>query len=398
MMKEPDKPQISTLVLGCLLVLFWSLQVTAQSELPVSGTAVSPQASLMESFARLEGTNPVYSVELGRLYGHESTAVFSAVILENDGEAVLQMSGIRLDLENGASKDRIYLPAGELSDYRQSAIRIEQQLEKQRVRALAPRSVQGTERCWQPHPAIRVLCISYVMEPHVEALLLGAFMGESFEFPATDLARLIELFSQGMKILAVSEQSAPANPIDLPEQDLELIIASSVEHFPELAASKGVKAAGYTRSYDNRSAWVIFTPYEFTEAMSHTLMVDCERTSSPKTPVDAWRCDRSRSRSYLSIPQQDKHVVISGDYNREEALSLITAARKAAGDSVFSEDLHWTVVIVIRKPSGSFIRLRNDQGEDARELAFTLMETRSGQGDMLLNWCTGDAACEGSSG
>ena len=64
----------------------------------------------MEAFAHGSAVHTVWSSEAGRLSeGDDTRAVFTALVLEDDGPLARKMRGVKVDLSSGGDHDEIYL-------------------------------------------------------------------------------------------------------------------------------------------------------------------------------------------------------------------------------------------------------------------------------------------------
>ena len=147
----------------------------------------------------------------------------------------------------------------------------------------------------------------------------------------------------------ISADEVPLRPaIALPAEDIALIVASAVEHFPELAMSPGIRTADYLDPDSGDSVAAIFWPYERVGDIAYSLLVECRTVGGGQA---GWICDQAEPRSYLSIAEQNAAVVIRGPIGREKAVALLEFAKLRLQDETFCIDMNQSEFLTVDPPT-----------------------------------------------
>lgn len=309
--------------------------------LPFHAGAAPNDRTPFEQFAEQRGTRIASAVEVGRMEDGTTRAVFVAIVLENPRHEPGRMRGLRIDLESEAAADRIYLEAGELVYLNEELGTMACGVARDRQEPLPDNQrVTGIAACRPSNSSPPSMCPSYYRNPDGEGFGVGT-RGAYFQFPG----RRPGAFRNGIAAAMVHfdlDDTVPApEPATLPDDVLGLLVAAAVESFPQLVSSPGIRAAGYSREDDKSSATLVFQPYSYAGELGRSMLVRCDASGVGNA---VWRCDRAQPRSYLTIPDQDREVVILGEMTEADAWMLITMARQTLANDIDHADVkHWRV-------------------------------------------------------
>ncbi|MCH8135424.1 MAG: hypothetical protein IIB77_05540 [Proteobacteria bacterium] len=309
-----------------------------------------PEASVFEKIAKQRGTKFISSEEVGRIDSSDARAIITALIIENSHYRPSRVRGIRIDLSNQTSSDQLYLEEGELVYLKHELDGLDCGVASMRSESGAPYRVRGIGRCRPSQSVPQAYCPGYYIGPDSEGLSLSTFSGGNFRFPSARPSVLADAIGRAMSKFGLDDSIPTPDPIELPADDLDQIVASAVQYFPELASSPGIKAAGYSDPDSKSSAWAIFWPYERLGDMAYSRLVDCDAIG---TGGGGWKCDRGRPRAYLTIPDQEFEVVITDELDRETAIALIDFARLRLQEEANYADLVDWKFTLIRVPDQS---------------------------------------------
>ncbi len=354
-----------------------------------------PDVTVFEKIAKQRSTKVILSEEVGRIDSADARATITALIIENSYFRPSRVRGIRIDLRNASSSDQLYLEEGELVYLKRDLDGLDCGVARMRSESGAPYRVRGIGRCRPSQSIPQAYCPGYYIGPDSEGLSLSTFSGGNFRFPSARPSVLADAIGQAMSEFGLDDSIPTPDPIELPADDLDQIVASAVQYFPELASSPGIKAAGYTDPDSKSSAWAIFWPYERLGEMAYARLVDCDAIG---TGGGGWKCDQGRSRAYLTVPDQDFEVVITDELDRDTAIALIDFARLRLREEPNYADLNEWKFTLIRVPdqaleaflvagsdvaygSISFVIKETPQDIDVRfELVRTLVNDRNACG------------------
>ena len=154
---------------------------------------------------------------------------------------------------------------------------------------------------------------------------------------------------------AADAQAPPGVDEPLPESERQQITLSLIQRYPELAASRGVKAA-VAPPPDARGdvvISVIYYPHAERRGVKEAFEALCHRTYPNKT----WTCDDVNIRRYLQLESQDWEVRIRGDISAEAATALINGSRRdlQAGATVGSRLPDTAILITPQDGGGYFV-------------------------------------------
>ena len=320
-------------------VVCGSISDTATAQ--VDSSAV-PEPTVFEKIAKQRGTKVISSEEVGRIESTDARAVITAVIMENSHYRPSRVRGIRIDLRNEISSDHIYVEESELVYLKHELDSMDCSVADMRNESGAAHRIRGIARCRPSQSVPQAYCPGYYIGPESEGLLLSTFSGGNFRFPSERPSSLADAIGRAMSEFGLDDKIPTPELIALPSDDLDQIVASAVHHFPELASSPGIKAANYANRESMNSAWAIFWPYERVGDFARSLSVDCEVIGAGEERN--WDCSRGRPRGYLTIPDQDREVVITGPAEREQVITLIRFAERHLQDEPNYADMDdWTV-------------------------------------------------------
>ncbi len=284
----------------------------------------APEPSQLEVWAGQPGSRITKSEEVGRIDSTDAQAVITAVVIERRYNTPSRVRGVRIDLRNASSTDRIYVEESELVYLKHELDSMDCGIAAMRNQSEPAYRVRGIARCRPSQSIPQAYCPGYYITPESEGLSLSTFGGHNFRFPSKRPSALADAIGRAMSAFGLDDEIPTPDPMELPADVLQQIVASAIQHFPLLASSPGMKAAGYTNPDSKSSAWAIFWPYERVGDMAYSRLVDCDAIG---TLGEGWNCDRSRPRGYLTIPDQESEVVITDELDRETAIALIEFAK-----------------------------------------------------------------------
>ena len=287
-------------------------------------TPAIPEPTLLETIAKQRSTTIILSEEVGRVESSESQAIITALILENSYYRPSRVRGIRIDLRNDSTSDHIFVEESELVHLKYELVGLDCGIARVRNQSGAVYRMNGVGRCRPSQTNPQAYCPGYYIAPESEGLALSTFNGGNFKFPSARPAALAGAIGRAMNEFGIDDELPASTENPLPSDDLDQIIASAIDHFPELASSPGLKYAAYNDPDNKRSATIIFWPYERVGDMAYSRLVECDAIG---TVGEGWNCDRSRPRYYLTVPGQEFEVVITNELDREMAIALIEFAK-----------------------------------------------------------------------
>ncbi|MCZ6503889.1 MAG: hypothetical protein O6945_15425 [Gammaproteobacteria bacterium] len=326
--------------------------LTLTSVLPGPATAqasAAPEPTELEVWALQQGSRVIWSEEVGRIESTDAQAVITAVVVEKSQNIPGRVRGVRVDLKNETSTDQIYVEEKELVYLKRDLTRMDCSIARMRNESGATYRVQGIERCRPSQPIPQAYCPGYYIGPEFEGLSLSTFAGHNYRFPSKRPSVMADAIGRAMSEFGIEDKIPTPERIQLPVEDLDKIVTSAVHHFPSLASSRGIKAAGYSLRDDQRFAWAVFWPYKRINDFAYSRSVYCELVG----PDGVWNCNRNKERGYLSLPGQDKEVVITGKLSRDSAVALIEFARPKLRYKVKDTDMDLWHVSSISPPDQS---------------------------------------------
>jgi len=311
------------------------------------GTLAVPEPTLLETIAKQRGTTIILSEEVGRVESSDSQAIVTALILENSHYRPSRVRGIRIDLRNESSTDHIFVEESELVHLKYELVGLDCGIARVRNQSGSAYRMNGVGRCRPSQTIPQAYCPGYYIAPDSEGLALSAFNGGNFSFPSARPAALAGAIGRAMSEFGIDDEEPAPMSYPLSPDDLDQIIASATHHFPELASSPGVKAAGYDGPDKKSSATVFFWPYERVGGMAYSRLVECEAIG---TVGEGWNCDGGRPRAYLTVPEQEFEVVVTDELDRETAFALIEFAKLRLMDEPNYADMEDWKFTLIRVP------------------------------------------------
>jgi hypothetical protein len=179
--------------------LYFSLLPRATWSQPI-GSEPSP----MEAFANRQGIRTAWSHELARWDYDGNHLVLTALVLEDSGQPVRKLRGVKIDLLSGSAHDQIYLdePATERT---RSAL-------EEIANAVSPRGSRGSRECtgakefWPlydwPWNKYHELNADFCRDGNTLALVLhGRGKQGSFSFPGKNPIDLAGILASAMQRL-----------------------------------------------------------------------------------------------------------------------------------------------------------------------------------------------------
>jgi hypothetical protein len=307
----------------------------------------APEPTQLEVWAGQSGSRITKSEEVGRIESADAQAVITAVVAERPHNAPSYVRGVRIDLRNASSTDQIYVDESKLVYLKHELDGMDCGVARMRNESGAIHRIHGIARCRPSQSVPQAYCPGYYIGPESEGLSVSTFSGGSFRFPSIRPSLLADAIGRAMSEFGLDDEIPTSDPIELPADDLDQIIASAIQHFPLLASSPGIKAAAYNSRDDKSSAWAIFWPYEHSGDMAYSRLVDCDAIG---TVGEGWKCDRSRPRGYLTIPDQEREIVITDELDHEKAIALIEFAKLGLQDEPNYADMDDWKFSLIRVP------------------------------------------------
>ena len=307
----------------------------------------APEPTQLEVWVGQPGSRFTKSEQVGRIDSTDAQAVITAVVVERPHNTPSRVRGIRIDLRNASSADRIYVDESELVYLKHQLDGMDCGVASMRNESGAAYRVRGIARCRPSQTIPQAYCPAYYITPESEGLSLSTFSGHNFKFPAQRPSTLADAVGRAMSEFGLDDKIPTPDPIELPAGDLDQIVASAIQYFPLLSSSSGIKAAGYNSPDNKSSAWAIFWPYERVGDMAYSRLVYCDAIG---TAGEGWNCDRSIPRGYLTIPDQKSQVVITDELDRETAIALIEFAKLKLQDEPNYADMDDWKFSLIRVP------------------------------------------------
>jgi len=170
--------------------------------------------------------------------------------------------------------------------------------------------------------------------------------------------QLLRLLGVAAAVLMCSVAGAdPSDPsidqeVPLTGDERLQITLSLLQRYPELASSRGVKAAGaFVGGPGAATAYVIFYPHADSHGIKKAFQAFCVREHASKP----WTCNEVAIRRYLSLSTQDFEVRVTDGISSEAALALIEASRRElqANGSEFSE-VASTAILILQLRQGIY--------------------------------------------
>ncbi len=215
----------------------------------------APEPTQLEVWVGQTGSRITKSEQVGRIDSTDAHAVITAVVVEHTHNTPRRVRGIRIDLRNPSSADRIYVDESELVYLKHQLDGIDCGVASMRNDSETPYRVSGIARCRPSRTVPQAYCPAYYITPESEGLSLSTFGGHNFRFPSKRPSALANAIGRAMSAFGLDDKIPTPDPIELPASDLEQIVASATQHFPILASSPGIKAAGYNSRDNKSSAW-----------------------------------------------------------------------------------------------------------------------------------------------
>ena len=364
------------------------------NSVPAQLSAV-PEPTQLEVWIEQPGSRIARSEEVGRIESIDAQAVIRAVVIENLQNNPSRVRGIQIDLRNENSTDRIYIDENNLVYLKHDLDGMNCSIASMRKESGAPNRVRGIARCRPSQTIPQAYCPSYYITPKSEGLSLSTFGGHRFKFPSKRPSTLADAVGRAMSEFGLDDKIPTRELIELPADELDEIVASAVHNFPMLASSSGIKAASYTDRDNKSSAWVVFWPYERIGDMAYSRSVYCDLFD---IEGKEWNCNQGKPRSYLTIPDQESEIVITGELSREKAIALIEFVKLKLQEEPNYADMDNWKFSFIRPPDQSldaFLILWTDA---SGAISFEIKDTPHNVGERfeLVSTSRGKSDCRGS--
>ena len=294
---------------------------------PVSAqTKPQPELTALEEMSSQRGTKTVLATVVDEIESTGSRATVSAVVFENPYYQPDRQRGVRVDFKSESATEQVYIEESELVHLKYELERMDCSVPGAASKGDTPNRAYGIARCRPSQTSPQAYCPGYIVSPDFEGFSVSTFSGGSFRFPQVRPSVFVAAIGKAMNELGIDDAVPTMDDMPVPPADIEQIVESSVRHFPELASSPGIKVASYMSRDDKHSVWAIFLPHENIGDVARARTVYC--TSTPDVG-SAWECDRSKPRVYLNLESQSRQLVVTGEIDRDTALSLVELTQRA---------------------------------------------------------------------
>jgi hypothetical protein len=304
---------------AAVLLFCFILSSAALAQLPEA-----PEPTQLELWMGHPGSRITTSEVVGKVESTDADAVITALVIDNPRSDPTQLRGIRIDLRNDSATDRIFVDESDLVYRKEEFDSMACSIPGVQDEAGAAIRVHGIARCRPSQTIPQAYCPGYYITRESVSFRLSTFSGHNFAFGTKAPSAMGDAIGRAMDEFGLDDEIPTPPPIALPADVVEQIVASAVDYFPELASSRGIKAAGYDNPEIMNRASVIFWPYLRVGDFAHSRTVYCNAIRSGD---GGWICDRSEPRGYLTIADQDKEVVITGALDRDNAVAMIEFAK-----------------------------------------------------------------------
>ncbi len=189
----------SFILAGGLIVAGPTVPVRGQ---PGGETSV-PEPTRLHSAALADGSKRVWSELIGGIESDDAHAAVSIIVIESRQRE--RVRGIEITLESSTATDRIYVPEGLLTNFRDELEHLEfsrqfaNKCEAQRL------CLYGIARCRPSQPIRQAYCPGRYSTPGSEEGLNLSTPRHSFTFPSVGTEQLISLISKAID--AMQEES-----------------------------------------------------------------------------------------------------------------------------------------------------------------------------------------------
>lgn len=167
---------------------------------------VKPTSSLqptpLEAFAGRPTAHVTWSEQVGRIESTDVRAVITAVVIEDPANSPHRMRGVRIDLENAAASDQLYLEESKLAAVKSALDEIASGIKEHRKdQDPTPYRYYGAAEFWRPNELVHTLNAAYYIAPDSSGLSLSARKKQEFKFPDHSPAELAEAIGRAIATL-----------------------------------------------------------------------------------------------------------------------------------------------------------------------------------------------------
>ena len=165
------------------------------AQVPTRGLQPTP----LEAFARQPTAHVTWSEQVGRIESTEACAVITVLVIEDSVHPPHRMRGVRIDLENKAARDQIYLDETKLAAVKNAVDEIASGIQEYRSdQDRTPFRYYGAAEFWRPNENVHTLNVAYYIAPDSSGLSLSAKKTQQFRFPDHSPAELAEAIGRAM--------------------------------------------------------------------------------------------------------------------------------------------------------------------------------------------------------
>ena len=176
----------------------------------------APEPTQLEVWVGQPGSRITMSEQVGRIDSTDAQAVITAVVVERPPNTPSRVRGIRIDLRNASSADRIYVDESELVYLKHQLDGMDCGVASMRNDSETPYRVRGIARCRPSRTIPQAYCPAYYITPESEGLSLSTFSGHNFKFPAQRPSTLADVVGQAMSEFGLDDKIPTPDPIELP--------------------------------------------------------------------------------------------------------------------------------------------------------------------------------------
>jgi len=167
------------------------------------------EPTALEARASRPDVEVVSSTLIGSIESSDAKVSISALVVRELAAPSHRTLGVRFDLANNNTADKLYLDPVQLRSLQKELTEIEGSIARNEQDDSAPYRVQGTASCWMPARPVRIVCPSYRIGPDWAGLTLGAYGGTTFAFPGRRPGDLMKLLEKAQAQIAAAAALSP---------------------------------------------------------------------------------------------------------------------------------------------------------------------------------------------